>query len=279
MRFGKDRNVCATLKGTTLLYVIFVDTKTTKPWTGFDIRSSIDSLKMSTEWLKKQGEENDATLNFKLEYFHNKTSYTIPKDLPKKSLYESINTITDKNGWKKINSWSDYISKKALVAFPETTRFYKLLNSGTNTKKTPKPGDTEKLIVALKEKYKTDNIVLCFMLNNYYKNDISLTLNKMSLETPEYFINSYKSPVLITQQILNLFGAQNYYKLAKDEKTRPKNDELIAKDFPTEIMLLQDRANLDNLSISPVTQYMLGWRDDVEKKYEKVFKRNLKEEF
>ncbi len=276
MRYAMDRNVCRRLSGETLLFVIFVDTKTTKPWTGFDIRSTLDSIHLATNWIQNQAKLNDKSAKFIVEYFHHDETYTISKDLPKKMLYESVKAFTDKIGTKKINTWADNISKKALVSFPETKNFYKLLTTAnSDPKKKLKPCDTEKLIIALKEKYKTDNIAVCFMLNNYYKNDISLNMNMLSNLTPEYFINSYKNPTLITQQILNLFGALNFYKSPKDEKKMATNDELIEKDFPKEVMLMQENKHLSGLVISPVTQYLLGWTNNIEHKYNKVFKRDF----
>ena len=97
----------------------------------------------------------------------------------------------------------------------------------------------------------------------------------LSNVTPEYFINSYKNPILITQQILNLFGSLNLYRSPKDEKKLAENDPLISRDFPDEVMLMQENKNLPQLSISPVTQYLLGWTNTVDHKYNKVFKRDF----
>ena len=275
LRHGMNRNVCKRLSGKTVLYVIFVDTKTTKPWTGFDIRSSLDSLKLATSWIQSQALLDGKSVSFQLEYFHFGESYTIARELPKKMLYESINTFGSQ-GSKKINAWANSVSKKALVAFPETTTFEKLLLPPNRDPNKPlKPNDTEKLIIAVKEKYKGDNIAICFMLNNYYKNDISLNMNMLSDMTPEYLINSYKNPTLITQQLLNLFGALNFYKSPEDEKMSAKNDELIEKNFPNEVMLMQENKNLSKLVISPVTQYLLGWTNTVDHKYTKIFKRDF----
>jgi hypothetical protein len=275
MRYAMGRNVCKRLSGTTILYVVFVDTKTTKPWSGFDIRSTLDSIRLSTNWIQEQANKNGQPTKFQVEYFHQGETCTVTKDLPKKMLFESVKAIIDKQGWKKINTWSDNISKKTLGAFPETKNYYKLLTTGSDPKKPLKPGDTEKLMVALKEKYKTDNIAVCFMLNNYYKTDISLNMNVFDNLTPEYFINSYKDPKLITQQILNLFGGLFFFRSPKDEKKQGQNDELIEKDFPKDVMLMHEDANLSELVISPVTQYLLGWTNSIDKKYNKVFKRDL----
>jgi hypothetical protein len=276
MRYAMNRNVCKRLAGTTLLYVIFVDTKATKPWTGFDIRSTLDSLQLAINWIQDQAQNNGKSVKLQLEYFHHGETYTISKELPKKMLYESVKAFTDNQGTKKINTWANNISKKTLISFPETTTFNKLLTAAnSNPNKPLKPSDTEKLIIALKEKYKTDNIAVGFMLNNYYKNDISLNMNMLSNLTPEYFINSYKNPTLITQQILNLFGALNLYKSPKDETKLAENDPLINRDFPNEIMLMQENKHLSALIISPITQYLLGWTNTVDHKYNKVFKRDF----
>ncbi len=275
LRHGMNRNVCKRLSGKTVIYIIFVDTKTTKPWTGFDIRSTLDSLKLATSWIQNQAQLNSKSVNFQLEYFHAGTDYTITKELPKKMLYESINTFGNQ-GAKKINGWANSVSKRALITFPETVSFEKiLLPPNRDPNKPLKPNDTEKLIIAIKEKYKSDNVAVCFMLNNYYKNDISLNMNMLSDMTPEYFINSYKNPTLISQQLLNLFGALNFYKSPEDEKMSATNNELIEKNYPNEVMLMQENKHLSELVISPVTQYLLGWTNTVENKYTKIFKRDL----
>lgn len=279
MRYSMGRNVCKNLSGSTLVYIIFVDSKTTKPWTSFDIRTTLDSAKLATQWISKQAKANGKTATFKVEYFHSGTTYTVNKDLPKKSLYESVKAITDKQGWKKINTWADNNSKKALSAFPETKNYYKLLTMpNADPKKAAKPNDTEKLVVALKEKYKTDNIAVCYMLNNYYKNDLLLSMNTFSLTNPEYIINSYKSSHFIAQQILSLFGGLYFFRSPKDFSKPPVNEAVIEKDFPNEVMLLHNDKHLSTLEISPVTKYLLGWTDYVDKKYNKVFKRDLSKE-
>lgn len=276
MRYAMNRNVCKRLSGTTILYVIFVDTKTTKPWTGFDIRSTLDSIRLATNWIQDQAKANGKSVKFQVEHFHRGDAHSISKELPKKMLYECVKAFTDNQGSKKINTWANNISKKALASFPETTTFNKLLVPANRDPNKPlKPSDTEKLIIALKDKYKTDNIAVCFMLNNYYKSDISLNMNMLSNVTPEYFINSYKNPILITQQILNLFGSLNLYRSPKDEEKLAENDPLINRDFPNEVMLMQDNKHLSQLSIGPVTQYLLGWTNNVDHKYNKVFKRDF----
>lgn len=280
LRLAKDRNVCATLNGKVLFYVIFVDGKHTKPWTGFDIRSTQDSLKKVTSWIQDQAVKAGAQTTIQLEYFHANGNYAIAKDLPKKTLYETLESITDQQGWKKIHTWGDNVSKKSLVAFPETKNYYKILLGGDNPKKAPKPSDTEKLIVALREKYKIDNVAVFMMLNNYYKDDVSVTVNTISAHEPEYAINSNKDPLLIAQQFLSLFGAHGFYTDKKGDDKPPVNNEQIATDFPDEVMLFHNgKKDLAELNIGPVTQYLLGWTMEHESRYDKVHFRNIKESY
>ena len=53
-RIGTVRNnVCKSLENKTVLYAVFVDSEGTHPWTEYDISSTLDSIQVSINWLKK----------------------------------------------------------------------------------------------------------------------------------------------------------------------------------------------------------------------------------
>jgi hypothetical protein len=52
-----NNNVCKKLIGKVVLYAIFVDTKETHPWTAYDIKTTLDSLQKSIEWITAKAKE------------------------------------------------------------------------------------------------------------------------------------------------------------------------------------------------------------------------------
>jgi len=58
-RNGMYKNVCKDLSNDVLVYFIFVDSKVTAPWTDFDIRTTIDSMKVAADWLEDQARKNN----------------------------------------------------------------------------------------------------------------------------------------------------------------------------------------------------------------------------
>jgi len=110
-RAARLNNVCKDLKNDVLLYFVFVDTKTTSPWSEFDIRSTIDSMDVAVTWIEKQAEINNITLNTKTDYYIGKEFATVSKDLPSGTVDESITQPNLKAGIVKINKWADNLSK------------------------------------------------------------------------------------------------------------------------------------------------------------------------
>ena len=56
-RRAMHKNVCKDLHNSVLMYFIFVDTKTTAPWTEFDIRTTLDSIAVAKRWLMEQAKK------------------------------------------------------------------------------------------------------------------------------------------------------------------------------------------------------------------------------
>lgn len=62
-RDGIKTNVCKDLTGKVLVYTIFVDTKTTSPWTEYDIKTTLDSVRLAIDWITKKAERMTFTLS------------------------------------------------------------------------------------------------------------------------------------------------------------------------------------------------------------------------
>lgn len=257
LRFGIDNNACKKMQGKTLIYLIFVDTKTTKPWSNFDLKSAVDSVKKTSYWLQKQSGANNQDLKIQVDYFGSKSkTKTIARELPKASIYESLDGATVSAGINKLNKYADDVCKKVLTAaYPVESK---------NSKSSPR----DKLISILREKYSVENVALMFMFNNYYMDDFSVTCNTLSKTEMEYAMTSYKSPTLIAQQVMSLFGAAGmgeYY-----VKSKNKNAKFALEEFPNDVMVNLGR-DLNELEIGEYSQYMIGWTDIVDKKYERFF--------
>ena len=81
-RWARDRNVGTKLLGKTVVYTIFVDTKTTLPFSGFDMASTKDSLNKVFDWVTAEAKKHDQNLEIIPVYFKSATKVTINKNLP-----------------------------------------------------------------------------------------------------------------------------------------------------------------------------------------------------
>jgi hypothetical protein len=259
-RTGRFNNVCKDLKNDVLLYFVFVDTKTTSPWTEFDIRSTIDSMDVAVQWLEKQAEDNNISLNIKTDYYIGKEFATITRNLPLGTVKESITEPNFKTGLEQINKWADNLSRKvgeSLVIAPK---------DGIPQQQPPK--DTERLIAQLRDDFGVESVALLFMVNNYYRVDISIAVNTLTNNDVEFAIVSYKYPAEIAHNILLLYGASDLYKttLRQSEKKIKLAQELM----PNEIMQDPYAKNIWGLEISDLTKYLIGWTNELDPRYESL---------
>ncbi|NJK96118.1 MAG: hypothetical protein HC905_15480 [Bacteroidales bacterium] len=180
------KNVCKDLKHDVLIYLIFVDNKTTAPWTEFDIQSTIDSVNIARLWLQEQARKNNIPLKIKTDYYIGPEYSTISKNLPQGTVYNSILEPNLTTGLKSINSWADAIAKKAgsTLNIPE--------KDGIPEVKTPR--NKERLIAYLRDAYQVESVALLFMVNNYFKTDISVQINTFNTQDIEFAVVSYKYP-------------------------------------------------------------------------------------
>ncbi len=264
-----DNNVCKKLYGNVLLYAIFVDTKETKPWSEYDIKSTLDSIHRAVDWLDKKAIENHKYLKIEIAYPIINNKIPIVLDFPKKTLSETVFQRSIASGLKAIHGWSDKIASTAAKSLPpDTSKIIATKNTGS---------DKERLIARLRDIYGTDNVALLFFINNYYKSEMSLTFNTNSNTEPEYSIISFKQPSVIAHEFLHLFGAWDLYITPfEHNKDEVKRKEFAMKEFPNEIMAFAYRG-IDSLEISPFTKYCIGWEKQLDKRYtEMILGKNIK---
>jgi hypothetical protein len=254
-----DNNVCKRLTGSVIIYAIFVDTKESKPWSEYDITSTLDSLNKAVEWISQKAKENNILVNIRVIHHSKNSKIPIASDLPKKTLSATLFQQNSTSGISAIHKWTDKIAAVAGKSLPADT------SNIITTKNTL--ADKERLIARIRDIYKTDNVALMYFLNNYYKDEISVAFNTNSNTNIEYSIVSFKKPSVIAHEFLHLFGAWDLYiSPFEGNKDDNKRKEFAMKEFPREIMAFAYK-DIDSLDIGPFTKYCIGWQKSLDKKY------------
>jgi hypothetical protein len=259
---GRFNNVCKDLKGDILVYYIFIDTKTTSNWAEFDIISTIDSMNIAIKWIENQAAKNNIPIKIKSDYYIGKEFATINRNLPNGTVEKSLGTPNIKKGTEELNKWSDYVARKAGESY------YIAPKDGIPAQQAPKT--TERLIAHLRDEYNVESVALLFMVNNYYRSDISIALNTFSNDFVEYAIVSYKYPSEIVHNILHLYGASDLYRTAFRKSQR--KIKLAAEFFPNDIMQEPYAKNLNELEIGDFTRYLIGWTNDLDPRFVDLLK-------
>ncbi|HYX07922.1 MAG TPA: hypothetical protein VE912_14420 [Bacteroidales bacterium] len=257
-RDGRYNNVCKDLKGDVLLYYVFIDSKETAPWTEFDIRSTIDSIHAATRWLQVQAGMNNVSLHIIEDYYIGAEYTTLKKNLPEGTVYESITKPSLHKGIEEINDWADYIAKRVGNNFE--------IQDKEGIPEIKNPRNKERLIALLRDRYNVESVALLFLVNNYYRSDISVAVNTLSDNDVEFAIVSYKYPSDIAHSFLSLFGAAPMYEsLYRKNKNKIK---LAQEYFPDDVMQDPYARPLNTLKIGPYTQYLIGWTDELDPEYQ-----------
>jgi hypothetical protein len=244
-----------------LLYFIFIDSKDTSPWTEFDIISTIDSIGTAVKWLEGQAYNNNVELRIKTDYYIGKELTTINRNLPLGNVENSLLKPNIRKCVESLNKWADNISRTAGASF--------FITDKDGIPKQQNPKDTERLIALLRDEFSVESVVLMFLVNNYYRDDISIALNTMDNAKVEYSIVSYKYPSEIAHNFLHLYGAADMHETPFRKST--KKIKLLNDYFPNDIMQDPYAKNLKSQEISDYTRYLIGWTDEVEGKYESLF--------
>lgn len=260
-RAGMHKNVCKDLRHDVLLYFIFVDSKTTAPWTEFDIKSTLDSVGVAVRWLLLQAQQNNIPLNIKTDYFIGSEYSTISRNLPAGTIEKTATTPNLKKGMQNLNDWADQIARKAGAKFNITQK------DGIPEIKLPR--NKERLIAYLRDEYKVESVALMFFVNNYFKADISIAMNTLSSEDIEYAVVSYKYPAEIAHNFLHLYGAADMYPtlLRRNEKKARELQQM----YPNEIMSDPYARKIGELTISEYTKYLIGWADLIDPRLEPYY--------
>ena len=257
-RDGRYMNVCKALSGDALVYCIFVDTRETKPWSDFDIRTTVDSMRVATQWLNEQAKKNNVQLKIKSDYFIGDEFATIRKNLPMGDVYKSVTEPNMKTGVYELNKWANNVAKRAGMTLNIVPK------DGIPDITNPK--DKERFVAYLRDEYNVESVALLFMVNNYYKTDISISLNTLNTNDVEFAIISYKYPSEIAHNFLHLYGAADMY-----ETPYRRNDrkiQILQNLYPKEIMQDPYAKNIWELEISNYTKYLIGWSNSLDPDFE-----------
>ena len=251
------------LTGKVVLYAIFVDSKYTHPWSEYDIESTLDSVNTAIKWIENKAREDSVYLDIDLEY-HSTSNGRIPikNDFSKKTLSATLYKRPLWSGIRDIYRWADKIAAEAGKSLPKDT------NNITNMKNDLKT--RERLIARLRDIHKTDKVALMYFINNYYTDEISLTLDISDDNNVEFSIVSFKSPSVIAHEFLHIFGAYDLYLTPFDKKKKNiKKKEKLMEMFPNEIMAFAHR-DINSLQISEFTKYLIGWKKELPEEYQRL---------
>jgi len=257
-RKGRYTNVCKDLKGDVLLYFTFIDSRETSPWTEYDIQSTIDSVRVAIQWLHMQAKENDIVLNIIADFYIGQEYTTITKNLPSGSILNSVTEPSIRKGGELMNKWADGIARIAGSSMP--------IYEKEGIPEIKNPRNKERLVAYLRDQNNVESVALIFLLNNYYKSDISVQMNTMNTDDVEFAVVSYKYPTEIAHNFLHLYGAADMYPtlFRKNEK----KIRFLQNEFPDEIMQDPYGKNIWDLEISEYTKYLIGWTDEIAARYE-----------
>jgi hypothetical protein len=253
-----NNNVNKKLSGKVVLYLVFVDTRVTHPWTAYDINSTLDSAYKAADWIIKKAAEDSVPLSISIQFHKGDSTIPIEQNLPEGTLSKTLFAV---DGLENLDFWADRVAKKAAPALgPDVSRVVATKNVIT---------DRERLIARLRDVNKTDNVVLMYMLNNYHQDEISVALHTGG-SAAEYSVVSFKNPAVIAHEFLHLFGALDLYMSPFDRKKKVLKRKIAIMNYaPNEIMAFTDRL-IEKLDISPATRYFLGWRPVMDERAKEI---------
>ncbi|HEC43886.1 MAG TPA: hypothetical protein ENI20_13780 [Bacteroides sp.] len=253
-RQARNTNVCKDLKGEVLLYFMFIDSKYTTPWTEFDIQSTIDSIRTAINWLHIQARDNNIPLNIIADFYIGPEYTTISRNLPGPTVLESVTEPNSAKVRENIKRWSDGVAKIAGASVTLRTK------DGIPDVKSP--GNKERLVAFLRDENNVESVALFYLVNNYFKSDISVPVNTFNSDDVEFAIVSYKYPSEFAHNFLHLYGAADMYGtlLRKNER----NIKTLAGLYPNEVMQESYGKDLQGLYLSDYTKYLIGWTNDLD---------------
>lgn len=253
-RWKRQFNLCKELKGDVLIYPIFVQEKKGVRWEKEEINAYMDSIKIATTWLSSQAAKSDIKLNF-INQPHPKVSTS---GLPGKSIDGTYSMTETLLGIGKINKHYDNITKREFRAITKSKKAKAPYISRPKTK--------DHFISKLRNNFQVESVVLLFVHKPEKKNNIIFSANTLSSKEIEYSVTSFKTPSLISVQILELFGGAVFHYDVKKKK-QAKIQEHIEANFPNDLMA-KPMQNINKTEIGEVTQYLVGWKSELDPKHE-----------
>jgi hypothetical protein len=255
---GRFNNVCKDLKNDVLLYFVFIDTRSTSPWTEFDILTTIDSIQVAARWLENQAMQHNIPLNIKTDYYIGDEYTTIEKNLPNVTIEEVIKDQKLEKGMESLSRWGDFVSK--IIG----ESLYIKEKDGIPLQK--RPANKERLIAFLRDEYQVESVAMMFLINNYFRSDISIAINTLHNDDVEFSVVSYKYPSEIAHNFLHLYGAAD---LNKSYFRRSQGKIKQATEaFPNDVMSEVYAKSLIDLEVGEFTEYMIGWTEQLDEEYE-----------
>jgi hypothetical protein len=106
------------------------------------------------------------------------------------------------------------------------------------------------------------------MVNNYYRDDISVAVNTFSSNDVEFAIVSYKYPAEIAHNIMALYGAAPMYR--STYRKNEKKIKYLESEFPNDIMQDPYAKKIQSLNIGSYTSYLIGWSNQLNPKYDNL---------
>jgi len=274
-RYGKDYNYCKELKEEVLLYFVFVDSDTEAKWNSFSVENKQKQIDSTVHWLENEGRKNDVLLNIKTDYFSVNDSIV---SIQNKMKYGSIKKALEwsEKGVDGLNRWAQNVSDMA---------YRSLINKGEIDQSLT---GVDRLVTYIQNRYKASNTGLIFLKNAPVKEDISMVFNSFR-DSREYkkrpdgefaIITDNHRPAVIAHEVLHLFGAEDFYSIGYNVKYYTKkemkryrlkssyayypasysNKTYLLREYPNAIMRNITYDVLDSLTVSPVTQYLIGWK-------------------
>jgi len=257
-REARYKNVCKDLRGDALLYFVFIDSKYTAPWTEFDIQSTIDSVRTAITWLHTKARNNKIPLNIKADFYIGPEFTTITRNLPEATVEESITIPNMRKAKENLNRWSDAVSK---IAGASVTIREK---DGIPEIKPPK--NKERLVAFLRDENKVESVAMFYLVNNYFKSDISTPMNIFDTEDVEFTIVSYKYASELAHNFLHLYGAADLHESVYRRQERKIS--MLSEMYPNDIMQDPYGKAINKLELSDYTKYLIGWNDELDPELE-----------
>ena len=85
---------------------------------------------------------------------------------------------------ESLSRWGDYVSK--IIG----ESLYIKEKDGIPLQK--RPGNKERLIAFLRDEYQVESVAVMFLINNYFRSDISIAINTLNNDDVEFSVVSYK---------------------------------------------------------------------------------------